>query len=84
MVLWRDPLDKPCKAVGSDNFKLLYDIHHMQIMEGDLIRTIKNSAPHIANISRIAVFKSPSDRKLYGDFANRRILEKHPVSPSMG
>jgi hydroxypyruvate isomerase len=30
-----------CKRVGSDNFKLLYDIYHMQIMEGDIIRTIK-------------------------------------------
>ena len=29
------------KQVGSDNFKLLYDIYHMQIMEGDLIRTIE-------------------------------------------
>ncbi|KLU07667.1 Hydroxypyruvate isomerase [Rhodopirellula islandica] len=30
------------KRVGSDNFKLLYDIYHMQIMEGDIIRTIQN------------------------------------------
>ena len=29
------------KRVGSDNFKLLYDIYHMQIMEGDVIRTIR-------------------------------------------
>ncbi|MBV9865487.1 MAG: TIM barrel protein [Abitibacteriaceae bacterium] len=29
------------KAVGSENFKLLYDIYHMQIMEGDVIATIK-------------------------------------------
>ena len=29
------------KAVGSERFKLLYDIYHMQIMEGDIIRTIK-------------------------------------------
>ena len=29
------------KRVGSDHFKLLYDIYHMQIMEGDVIRTIK-------------------------------------------
>ena len=29
------------KQVGSDNFKLLYDIYHMQIMEGDIIRTIQ-------------------------------------------
>jgi hydroxypyruvate isomerase len=31
-----------CKAVGSEKFKLLYDIYHMQIMEGDVIRTIEN------------------------------------------
>jgi hydroxypyruvate isomerase len=31
-----------CKAVGSPNFKLLYDIYHMQIDEGDVIRTIRN------------------------------------------
>ena len=31
-----------CKAVGSERFKLLYDIYHMQIMEGDVIRTIKD------------------------------------------
>ncbi|SFC31921.1 hydroxypyruvate isomerase family protein [Spirosoma endophyticum] len=30
-----------CKKVGSENFKLLYDIYHMQIMEGDIIRTIR-------------------------------------------
>jgi hydroxypyruvate isomerase len=30
-----------CKEVGSDHFKLLYDIYHMQIMEGDIIRTIR-------------------------------------------
>jgi len=32
-----------CKRVGSENFKLLYDIYHMQIDEGDVIRTIKNN-----------------------------------------
>lgn len=32
-----------CKRVGSENFKLLYDIYHMQIMEGDVIRTIQNN-----------------------------------------
>lgn len=31
-----------CKQLGSDNFKLLYDIYHMQIQEGDIIRTIRN------------------------------------------
>jgi hydroxypyruvate isomerase len=31
-----------CEALGSPNFKLLYDIYHMQINEGDIIRTIQN------------------------------------------
>jgi hydroxypyruvate isomerase len=31
------------KEVGSDHFKLLFDIYHMQIMEGDLIRTIQKN-----------------------------------------
>ncbi|MEZ4968257.1 MAG: TIM barrel protein [Flavobacteriaceae bacterium] len=31
-----------CKKLGSDNFKLLYDIYHMQIMEGDIIRNIQD------------------------------------------
>jgi hydroxypyruvate isomerase len=32
-----------CKRLGSPNFKLLYDIYHMQIDEGDVIRTIKDN-----------------------------------------
>jgi hydroxypyruvate isomerase len=32
-----------CKRLGSPNFKLLYDIYHMQINEGDVIRTIQNN-----------------------------------------
>ena len=38
-----------CKKVGSDHFKLLYDIYHMQIMEGDIIATIKASHQYIAH-----------------------------------
>lgn len=30
-----------CKQVGSPNVKILYDIYHAQIMEGDIIRTIR-------------------------------------------
>ena len=32
-----------CKRLGSPNFKLLYDIYHMQINEGDVIRTITDN-----------------------------------------
>lgn len=32
-----------CERVGSPRVKLLYDIYHMQIMEGDIIRTIREN-----------------------------------------
>jgi hydroxypyruvate isomerase len=37
------------KAVGSPRVKLLDDLYHMQIMEGDLIRTIKDNYQYIAH-----------------------------------
>jgi hydroxypyruvate isomerase len=37
------------KAVGSPRVKLLYDIYHMQIMEGDIIRTIRDNKDDIAH-----------------------------------
>ncbi|PYR72743.1 MAG: hydroxypyruvate isomerase [Acidobacteria bacterium] len=37
------------KAVNSPRVKLLYDIYHMQIMEGDVIRTIRDNHEHIAH-----------------------------------
>ncbi|MFM1769743.1 MAG: hypothetical protein RJA22_2272 [Verrucomicrobiota bacterium] len=30
-----------CRRIGSERFKLLFDIYHMQIMEGDIIATIR-------------------------------------------
>jgi hydroxypyruvate isomerase len=37
------------KKVGSERFKLLYDIYHMQIMEGDVVRTIRQNKDFIAH-----------------------------------
>lgn len=37
------------KRVGSPRFKLLYDVYHMQIMEGDVIRTIRDNFQHIGH-----------------------------------
>jgi hydroxypyruvate isomerase len=37
------------EAVGSPRVKLLYDIYHMQIMEGDVIRTIRQHIGHIGH-----------------------------------
>jgi hydroxypyruvate isomerase len=37
------------KRIGSENFKLLYDIYHMQIDEGDVIRNITENHQYIAH-----------------------------------
>jgi hydroxypyruvate isomerase len=37
------------KKLGSEHFKLLYDIYHMQIDEGDVIRTIKDNHAYLAH-----------------------------------
>jgi hydroxypyruvate isomerase len=37
------------RRLGSERFKLLYDIYHMQIMEGDVIRTIRDNHQYIAH-----------------------------------
>ncbi len=37
------------KRVESDSFKLLYDIYHMQVMEGDVIRTIRDNHQYIGH-----------------------------------
>lgn len=43
------------KRINSTHFKLLYDIYHMQIDEGDVIRTIKNNIQHIAHFHTAGV-----------------------------
>jgi len=37
------------RKLGSSEFKLLYDIYHMQIMEGDVIRTITDNMKYISH-----------------------------------
>ena len=43
------------KAVGSPRCKLLYDIYHMQIMEGDVIATITKHIDYIGHIHTAGV-----------------------------
>jgi hydroxypyruvate isomerase len=40
---------KLCDKIGSEQFKLLYDIYHMQIMEGDVIATIRKNFKYISH-----------------------------------
>jgi hydroxypyruvate isomerase len=50
-----------CEKVGSPRAKLLYDIYHMQIMEGDIIRTIRQ---HIGRIGHFHTAGNPGRRDL--------------------
>lgn len=38
-----------CKRLGSENFKLLYDIYHMQVDEGDVIQNIRDYHQYIGH-----------------------------------
>jgi len=44
-----------CRRVNSPNVKLLYDIYHMQIMEGDIIRTVTESIQWIGHFHTAGV-----------------------------
>ncbi|MCC5025022.1 MAG: TIM barrel protein [Candidatus Synoicihabitans palmerolidicus] len=54
-----------CEKVGSAHFKLLYDIYHMQIMEGDMIRTIRD---HQKWIGHYHTGGNPGRNELDGKF----------------
>ncbi len=38
-----------CRRLGSENFRLLYDIYHMQIQEGDIIQTIRENSEYLGH-----------------------------------
>jgi hydroxypyruvate isomerase len=44
-----------CKRVGSPRVKLLYDIYHMQVQEGDVIATIRENIEYIAHFHTAGV-----------------------------
>ncbi len=44
-----------CRRVGSPHVKLLYDVYHMQRMEGDLVSTIRSSIENIGHIHTAGV-----------------------------
>lgn len=51
------------RRVGSERFKLLYDVYHMQIMEGDVIRTIRE---HHASIAHYHTGGNPGRHEIDG------------------
>jgi hydroxypyruvate isomerase len=67
------------KKLGSPRFKLLYDIYHMQIMEGDVIRTIRDNREYLAHFHTGGVpnrHEIDETQELYYPAVVRAILEK--------
>ena len=67
-----------CKKIGSPNFKLLYDIYHMQINEGDIIRTIKDNHQYFGHYHTAGVpgrHEIDETQELYYPAIMKAILE---------
>ena len=67
-----------CKRVGSPNFKLLYDIYHMQIDEGDVIQTIRDNKEYIGHYHTAGVpgrHEIDDSQELYYPAIMKAILE---------
>ena len=62
------------RGVGSENLKLVYDVYHMQIMEGNILQTIERNLKSIAHIHCAG---APGRHELdSGELDYRNILKK--------
>ncbi len=67
-----------CKNLGLENFKLLFDIYHMQIMEGDIIRTIQTNHQYFGHYHTAGVpgrNEIGDDQELFYPAIMKTILE---------
>lgn len=66
------------QRIGSERFKLLYDIYHMQIMEGDVVRTIRDNIQYIGHFHTGGVpgrAEIDDTQELHYPFIARAIVE---------
>lgn len=69
---------KLCRRVDSPRFKMLYDIYHMQIMEGDLIATIRKNIKYIGHFHTAGVpgrHELDENQEIYYPAVMRAIVE---------
>ena len=67
-----------CRRVDSPRFKMLYDIYHMQIMEGDLIATIRKNIKHVGHFHTAGVpgrHELDENQEIYYPAVMRAIVE---------
>jgi len=75
---------KVVQEVNSPRVKLLYDIYHMQIMEGDLVRTIQKNIDWIAHFHTGGGSRPPRARRHPGSSVGRRHARHRPPPTSKG
>jgi hydroxypyruvate isomerase len=67
-----------CKRVASPRFKMLFDIYHMQIMDGDLIATIRKNIQYIGHFHTAGVpgrHELDENQEIYYPAVMRAIVE---------
>ena len=64
------------EAVGSPRVRLLYDVYHMQVMEGNVIATLRRHLPHIAHLHTAGV---PGRHEL----DTRQELQYHAIAAAL-
>ena len=67
------------KMVGSERFKLLYDIYHMQIMEGDVISTIRASSAS----DQLSTYQASRRKRSSHGISSRPSTCAQPVMPGL-
>ena len=67
-----------CEMVGSPRVKLLFDIYHMQIMEGDVIRSIRRGLPHIGHVHTAGNPRPPGSGRHPGAELPRNLSKRSP------
>lgn len=75
-----------CRRIGSPNFKLLYDIYHMQIMEGNIIENIRKYHPYFSHVhtgGSPAVPRSTRRRNFIIRLSSR-LLWRQAIKASLG
>ena len=75
-----------CRRIGSPNFKLLYDIYHMQIMEGNIIENIRKYNQYFSHVHTEVVrdVRKSTRRRNFIIRLSSRLLWRQAIKASLG
>ena len=73
-----------CRRIGSPNFKLLYDIYHMQIMEGNIIENIRKYNQYFSIPEVVRDVRKSTRRRNFIIRLSSRLLWRQAIKASLG